>query len=65
MRKNSNASSRDSEKKSNAQENFSMMARVWEKGIRGKKFVLPVIHPLFFFFLRVFCNVQENFISKT
>ena len=41
---------------------FSMTARVWEKGTYRKKFVLPVIHPLFFFFC-YFCNVQEKFIS--
>ena len=33
---------------------FSMMARVWEKGTYRKKFVLPVIQPLFFFFFAIF-----------
>ena len=44
---------------------FSMMARVWEKGTYRKKFVLPVIQPLFFFFFfAIFAMSKKNLFPK-
>ena len=42
---------------------FSMMARVWEKGTYRKKFVMPVIHPLFFFLLFLQCPRKIYFLN--